>query len=157
MNCIRNWAIAVAIAMVAPAFAEDDKKLIAFDATKLVGDWTISAGKKMGKDLGDDAKKGTYTFGKDMITLKEGDKVSFAFSYTIEAKTTPMSIDMEIKEAPMEGLKGSKAKGILELKGDELKLTYDGTGGERPKKFDDDNAFSFTLKRAKKVEKKEDK
>ncbi len=156
MNRIRTWAIAVAVEMVAPAFAED-KKPAEFDAAKLVGDWTISAGKKMGKDLGDDAKKGTYTFSKDMITLKEGDKVMFAFSYTIDAKASPMTIDMEIKEAPMEGLKGSKAKGILELKGDELKLTYDGTGGDRPKKFEDDAAFSFTLKPAKKVEKKEDK
>ena len=120
MSRIRTWAIAVAIAMVAPAFAED-KKPVEFDATKLFGDWTISAGKKMGKDLGDDAKKGMYTFTKDMITLKEGDKVLFAFSYTIDAKTSPMSIDMEIKDAPMEGLKGSKAKGILELKGGTLR------------------------------------
>ena len=156
MNRIRTWAIAVAIAMVAPAFAEE-KKPVEFDATKLVGDWTISAGKKMGKDLADDAKKGMYSFTKDTISLKEGDKVLFVFSYTIDAKTSPMSIDLEIKEAPMEGLKGSKAKGILELKGDVLKLTYDGMGGDRPKKFDDNDAFSFTLKRAKKAEKKEDK
>lgn len=156
MSRIRTWALAVAIAMVAPAFAED-KKPAEFDAAKLVGDWTISAGKKMGKDLSDDAKKGMYTFTKDMISLKEGDKVLFAFSYTVDAKTSPISIDMEIKEAPMENLKGSKAKGILELKGDELKLTYDGMGGDRPKKFDDDAAFSFTLKPAKKAEKKDDK
>ena len=39
---------------------------------------------------------------------------------------------------------------IIEVTGEEMKLTYDGMGGDRPKKFDDDKVFAFTLKKKEK-------
>lgn len=148
MKAVRALAFAVVVALVVPVVAED-KKETKFDAEKVVGDWTITGGKKAGKDLGDEAKKGTYTISKDKITLKEDGKTQFVFTYTVDAKASPAAIDMEIAESAIDGLKGSKAKGIIELSGEELKLTYDGMGGERPKKFDDDKAFAFVLKKKK--------
>lgn len=129
-----------------PALAED-KKDAKFDAEKLIGEWNVTGGKKLGKEIGDEAKKGSYTISKDKITLKEDDKVMFEFSYTIDAKTSPVSIDLEITKSEIDGLKGLKAKGIVELKESELKLCYDGMGGDRPTKFDDEKAFSFVLKK----------
>ncbi len=148
MKSIRGIAFALVVALVLPVAAED-KKEVKFEAEKMLGDWTITGGKKLGKEIDDNAKKGMYTITKDKITMKESDKTQFVFSYTIDAKTTPPSIDMEITESAIDGLKGTKAKGIIEMVGEELKLTYDGMGGERPKKFDDEKAFMFMLKKKK--------
>ncbi|QEL18025.1 TIGR03067 domain-containing protein [Limnoglobus roseus] len=148
MKSVRTLAFAALVALVLPLAAED-KKEAKFDAEKMSGDWTVTAGKKAGQAIGDDAKKGAYTITKDKITLKEGDKTLFVFSYTLDTKASPVAIDMEIAESAIDGIKGTKAKGIVELTGDELKLTYDAMGGDRPKKFDDDKAFVFTLKKKK--------
>lgn len=156
MKAVRALAFAVVVALVVPVVAED-KKDAKFDAEKVVGEWTITGGKKAGKDIDDNAKKGTYSISKDKITLKEDGKTMFVFAYTVDAKETPAAIDMEIAESAIDGLKGSKAKGIIELSGDELKLAYDGSGGERPKKFDDEKAFSFVLKKKADKEEKKDK
>jgi uncharacterized protein (TIGR03067 family) len=148
MKGIRMAAFAALVAIVVPTMA-DEKDAKKFDAEKLVGTWSITKGKKMGNAVGDDAKKGDYVITKDKISLKEGDKALFVFEYTIDAKASPIAIDMTISESAIDGVKGSKAKGIIELKGDELKITYDGMGGDRPKKFDDDKSFAFELKRKK--------
>lgn len=154
MKSLRAIAFILAASVGFPALAED-KKDSKFDAAQLVGDWNVTGGKKMGKEIGDEGKKGTYTFTKDKITLKEDGKVMFEFSYTIDAKTSPMNIELEIAKSEIDGLKGLKAKGIIEWKDGELKLCYDGMGGDRPMKFDDEKAFSFVLK--KKKEEKKDK
>ncbi len=148
MFAIRALALLLLTAVVLPTLAQDKKKEEAkFDASKMLGEWNITGGKKMGKEISDDGKKGNYTITKDKITLKEDGKDLFVFSYTIDAKTTPVSIDMEITESAIDGLKGSKAKGIVELKGDELKLCYEPMDGARPKKFDDESCNSFVLKK----------
>lgn len=149
---------ALAFVLVAAAgwsAVAEDKKETKFDAAQLVGDWNVTGGKKMGKEIGDEGKKGTYAFTKDKITLKEDGKTMFEFAYTVDAKAKPIAIDLEITQSAIEGLKGLKAKGIVELKDGELKLCYDGMGGDRPAKFDDEKAFSFVLK--KKKEDKKDK
>jgi uncharacterized protein (TIGR03067 family) len=46
--------------------------------------------------------------------------------------------------------KGSTSKGIVELKGEELKMCYDSTGsGDRPTKFDGEKNHLFVLKKKK--------
>ena len=152
MKFMRAMAFVLVAAVGFPALAED-KKDTKFDAEKMLGDWTVTGGKKMGKEIGDDGKKGTYTITKDKITLKEDGKTMFVFGYAVDAKTGPVNIDLEIQDSAIDGLKGMKAKGIVELKDGELKLCYDGMGGDRPKKFDDEKAFSFVMK--KKVVKKD--
>lgn len=153
MKFLRALAFVLVAAVAFPALAED-KKDAKFDAEKLLGDWNVTGGKKMGKEIGDEGKKGTYTITKDKITLKEDGKDMFVFGYTVDAKTSPVNVELEILESAIDGLKGLKAKGILELKDGELKLCYDGMGGDRPTKFDDEKAFSFVLK---KKEAKKDK
>jgi len=127
---------------------KDEKKTEAKgDAPKLEGKYTLVSGKKNDKPIDEDAKKGTYTFTADKVTI-EGMGVKFVMGYKVDAKTDPVNIDMEILEGP-EGTKGSKAQGIVEMKGDTLKLAYMMEKDKRPKTFDGKEGFSFELKKAK--------
>lgn len=151
------FALAVAAVVAVPALSDDkkDDKKAAFDPAALVGTWEVTGGKKAGNALGDDAKKGTYVITKDTFSIKNGDVEMFAMKYTLDTKTSPVSIDMEITKGPSDDAKGMKAKGIVAIEKDELKLCYDAFGGTRPDKFDGEKMFNFTLK--KKEEKKKDK
>ncbi|MGL4424242.1 MAG: TIGR03067 domain-containing protein [Gemmataceae bacterium] len=133
---------------------KDEKKAApAFDAAKLEGTWTLKEGKKAGAALSDDGKKGTYVITKDKITIKDGDgKDTFVMKYTVDGKASPVTIDMEILEGPGDGVKGAKAKGIVEVTDDTLKICYDAMGGDRPTKLDGEKAYYFVLSK-----KKEDK
>jgi uncharacterized protein (TIGR03067 family) len=155
MKSIRVLAFALMVAVVLPVLAEE-KNANKFETEKILGDWSVTAGKKAGTAVGDEGKKGTYTITKDKITLNADGKALFVFEYTLDTKTDPVSIDMTIADGPDPSFKGSKGKGIIELKGEELNLCYDPMGGERPKKFDDEKAYTFTMKKAKKEEKKEE-
>jgi len=117
------------------------------DPPKLDGKYTLTGGKKDGKEISDESKKGEYTITADKITIK-GQDASFVMGYKLDAKTTPVSIDMEILEG-IEGTKGSKAEGIVELKGEVLKLAYSIEKGKRPKNFDGKEGFMFEFKKAK--------
>lgn len=148
--------LVVAATLAASAVADDAK----FDPGKLVGTWKITGGKKAGADLGDMAKDGTYVVTKETITIKAGDMDLFVIKYKVDPKASPAAIDMEITKSPGDSANGSKAKGIIEVAGDELKICYTPMDGDRPTKFDGEKNHYFTLKRqkdAKKTEKKEDK
>ncbi len=55
---------------------------------------------------------------------------------------------MEILEGP-EGTKGSKAQGIIEQKGDTLKIAYTTDKDKRPKDFEGKEGNVFDLKKTK--------
>jgi uncharacterized protein (TIGR03067 family) len=155
MTSIRVLTLGVVVAVAGLTAADDKKDEKKPDADMLVGTWKVTGGKKAGAAIGDDAKRGTYVFTKDTIKIMEGDKALFVIKYTLDAKKSPAEIDMEITEAPVAEAKGSKAKGIVEVKGDDFKIAYFHMGDERPKKFDDEKAFSFELKKQKEEKKKE--
>jgi uncharacterized protein (TIGR03067 family) len=117
------------------------------EAPKLEGKWTLVSGKVNGTAIGDEAKKGEYTFTADKLTIK-GMGVTFVMSYKLDAKANPVGIDMEILEGP-EGSKGSKAQGIVELKDDVLKLAYTMDKDKRPADFKGEKGNVFELKKAK--------
>jgi uncharacterized protein (TIGR03067 family) len=126
---------------------KDDK-----DGVKLSGKYTLVGGKKNDKAIDEDAKKGEYDFGPDKITIK-GNGVTFVMGYKLVSKTNPADIDMEILDGP-EGTKGSKAAGIVEVKGDTIKLAYSMDKDKddklkRPKTFDGKEGFMFEFKKAK--------
>ncbi len=125
----------------------EEKKKEAAELLKLEGKYTLVSGKKNGTALDEEAKKGKYTFTTDKITI-EGMGVKFVMGYKVDAKATPMTIDMEILEGP-EGTKGSKALGIIELKEDTLKIAYSLEKEKRPKVFDGKEGFHFELKKMK--------
>jgi uncharacterized protein (TIGR03067 family) len=72
--------------------------------------------------------------------------------YKVDATKSPAAIDFTIDEAPVQEAVGSKAKGIVALDGDTLKLCYNPMGGDRPTKFEstaDNKNHLIVLKRAK--------
>lgn len=152
MTRVRALVLGLGLLAVSVAAAEDkkaDKAAGKFDAAKVVGVWKLADGMKGGDKIGDDAKKGTCTITKDAITLKGDDGMTFKFSYTTDAKTDPAGIDLEIVEP--DGLKGTKAKGIVAADGKMVKLAYHPMGGDRPKTFEstkDNGVYMFTLKSA---------
>jgi uncharacterized protein (TIGR03067 family) len=128
--------------------AEDKDKQGKFDAAKLVGTWKYVSGEKNGEKIDKDRLKDqTVSITKDTITLK-GEQ-TFVIKYELDAKKKPATVKMEITESPFGA--GAKAEGILELKGDELKICYT-PDGEAPKKFETkegSKAHLFILKRSK--------
>jgi uncharacterized protein (TIGR03067 family) len=149
-------ALAMATGLASLSTADDKKpEAKKFDAEKLLGKWTLSEGKKAGGALGDDAKKGHYEITKDKIHLKGDDgKDMFAFEYKLDTTASPIKVDMKIVTSPGNSFNDSKAKGIIELDGDTIKLCYDPMGEKYPEKFDGEKSYYFVLKREKKAEKK---
>ena len=126
--------------------AKDDK----FDAAKLVGTWKYVSGEKNGDKLTDDQlKKNSVVITKDMFTLKGDD--TFVMKYTLDEKKTPVGVSFKITEGPFG--KDATAEGILELKGDDLKVCYNpDDGGKAPEKFEAKEGSKFhcyVLKRSK--------
>jgi uncharacterized protein (TIGR03067 family) len=132
------------IAAVAIATGAEDK----FDADKLVGDWTPIDGAKAGDKVEKDRLKMKVKASKETFTL-ETDMGKFVIGYKLDTKASPVTVDMEIKEGPVpEG----KAKGIIAVSGDDMKLCYVFMPDDkRPTKFEstkDNNAYFWTFKRA---------
>ena len=138
---MKQFAVLTLVLSVGLLCRADDKKT---EAPKIVGTYALVAGKKNGEKTGDDAKKAKYVIDDKKITI--GDKEGkFVMSYKLDGK----NIDMEMLEAPFEGLKGSKAYGIIEMKGETLKLAYGTEKDKRPKDFEGKEGFYFELKKTK--------
>jgi uncharacterized protein (TIGR03067 family) len=133
--------------MSAPLIATDEKDK--FDSGKLVGTWSYVSGEKNGTKVDpENLKAGKVTFTKETITL-ESPQGKFVMKYTLDTKTNPVSLSMEMTESPFGA--GAMSKGIIEIKGDELKMCY-ATEGDAPKKFETkegSNVNLFVLKRSK--------
>ena len=125
-----------------------EKKEGGFDAAKMVGTWSYVSGEKNGQKLAKDHfKDGKVIITRDTITL-EGEQGKFVIKYTLDAAKKPATLSMEITEGS-QGV-GAKANGIVEVKGDELKLCYALEGGDAPRDFtakEDSNRHLFVLKR----------
>jgi len=128
------FALGLAVLVLAPVTAADkDKDDGKLDPAKLIGTWTYVSGEEDGKKkTADDLKGGTVEITKETITLKSAD-ATYVIKYTLDTKKTPAHISLEITKGPQG--EGSKAEGIIELKGDELKLCYPPMGGDAPKEF----------------------
>ncbi len=158
MSWLRALVLGVGLVAVSAAAAQDDKKPGKLDPAKLVGTYKLTDGKKAGDKIGDDAKKGTVVFTNKTIALKGEDGMEFEFSYKLDAKADPATVDMEITKP--DALKGAKALGIIGYEGGEVKLCYHPEGMERPKKFEstkDNGYYLFSLKKEKADEKKKPK
>ncbi len=128
-----------------PAMAED-KKIT--DAASLDGKWKIASGEKYGEKLEGKSIEGTVTIAKGVITIDSPDE-KHVMKFTIDAKATPVAITMVGEEGPA---KGFTAEGIVEFKGDELKLTYALPMEKRPTAFGSkkgDKTLAFVMKPVK--------
>jgi uncharacterized protein (TIGR03067 family) len=137
---MKSFTLAVGLVACA-GFARADDKI------DLSGKYTVVGGKKNGANLDEKAKKAKYTATADSFTIEGGD-VKYVFGYKLKAGTSPVEIDMAVAEGP-EGTKGIVAVGIVEVKGDTLKLAYSLDKEKRPKDFEGKTGFLIELKKAK--------
>jgi uncharacterized protein (TIGR03067 family) len=139
---MKTFAMAVGLAacLTLSTRAADEK-------IDLSGKYTIVTGKKNGADIDEKAKKASYTVTADTFTIAGGDQ-KFVISYKLKPGTKPVEIDMSIAEGP-EGTKGTIAVGIIEQKGDTIKLAYSLDKEKRPKDFDAKAGYFVELKKAK--------
>jgi uncharacterized protein (TIGR03067 family) len=137
---VLGWCLLV----VAGFSTAQDKKT---EAPKLEGQYVLVGGKVNGTPIGDEAKKGEFSIRDDKITIK-GMGITFVIGYKLDLTATPVAIDLVILEGP-EGTKGSKAQGIIEMKGEMLKLAYTMDKDARPKNFEGKEGNLFELKRSK--------
>jgi uncharacterized protein (TIGR03067 family) len=152
MKAVVWSSICAIVVAVGPLGAGDKGKDDKFDPSKLVGTWTYVSGVENGKKLdADHFKKAKVVISKETLTLKaEKDADTFVMTYELDTKASPITIKLTIKEGP-QGV-GAKSTGIIELKGDDLKICYDPSGKETPKTFEakeGSNFHCFVLKRAK--------
>jgi uncharacterized protein (TIGR03067 family) len=112
----------------------------------LSGTYTLVAGKKNGADVDEKAKKAKYTATADSFTV-EGKGEKFVFSYKVKPNTTPTEIDMAIVSGPDGVPKGGIAVGIVEVKGDIVKLAYSLEKDKRPKDFEGKTGYYIELKK----------
>jgi uncharacterized protein (TIGR03067 family) len=141
-------AVTLCLALFAAATAGADDKPAPLDPAKLVGSWTYVAGTRAGEKVDKDRLVGPVVITKETFTLP-GSEPKLVIGYTVNAKASPATIDMSIKDGPV---KEGKAVGLVAVNGDELTICYDPTGQKRPAKFEstkDNGAFLFVLKRGK--------
>ncbi len=138
---MKAFAVAGVLACLGLSVRAADEKI------DLTGKYTVVSGKKNGADIDKTAKKATYTATADTFTIAGGDK-KFVFSYRLKPGTTPVEIDMVVAEGP-DGTKGTLAVGVIEQKGDTLKLAYSLDKEKRPKDFDGAAGYLIELKKEK--------
>ena len=152
---MRKWillTLGAAVLLLSPLRADDkkDKDDAKFDAAKLVGTWTYVSGEEDGKKApAENLKKGTVEITKETISLKSDD-ATYVIKYTLDEKKSPVQVAMEITKGPQG--EGAKTTGIIELKGDDLKICYSPMGGDTPKEFsakEGSKLHFFILKRKK--------
>jgi uncharacterized protein (TIGR03067 family) len=150
MSNKRMLSVVAVLALLAPAGADDKNKEAKLDPAKLVGTWNIVSGERNGQKVDEDSlKKNSVVITKDTLTLKT-EMGDFVMKYKVDTKKTPCQIELEITEGPAG--QGTKATGIIQLKGEELKLCYPAMGGDAPKDFtakEDSGNHSFVLKKKK--------
>jgi uncharacterized protein (TIGR03067 family) len=151
VKLLSSLALVVCVSVLA---AQDKAKAIPksaeFDPARILGDWTYESGVRAGEKIDKERLAGTVKITKDKLTLPSGTEKDFVMAYKLDKKANPVTIDMEIKDGPVQE---GKAKGILMMEGDRLKICYHPMGGDRPKKFEstkDNGAFFFVLKKKEK-------
>ena len=136
---MRTFALAAGMLLTVGLAARAEDKIEA-------GTYLVVSGKKEGKDIDEKAKKMKYTITADTFTI-EGGKEKLVIGYKLKAGT-PMEIDMAVAEGP-DGTKGSAAVGIVEVKGDTVKLAYSLDREKRPKSFEGKTGYYIELKKTK--------
>jgi RNA polymerase sigma factor (sigma-70 family) len=115
------------------------------DKDALQGEWKVVTVQMVGKPNADEEARingKPFVFkGDKLITRAESD-------YRLDPSKKPKEIDIVPTEGP-DGEKGKTFRGIYELKGNDLKISFNGPNQARPKTFDEDGTMAFVLKRAK--------
>ena len=114
----------------------------------LVGLYTITSGEKYGAPIPEDEIRGsTVRFTVDRVVVVDRDKKElYGATYTLHSDRKPCQIVLVSKLANQED---SKAEGLIERQGDQLKLIYALPGGQAPSEFKTkERQLLFVMKKA---------
>jgi uncharacterized protein (TIGR03067 family) len=153
MKPIRTLALAGLLVAFPCALAADKAPAQKFDSSKLHGRYTIVKGEKDGKPVPKDHFEGAVVVftDKKVYGHDKQKKEFFGATYTIDSSRKPWSIEMT-STSPKEG---QKASGIIEVRGDTVRICYALPGGMTPTRFSTgEKQHCFELKRVKHGEKK---
>jgi len=140
--------LGLALAVAAPASKKSDDP----PPAKLEGDWVVESfeGPK------GDAPPGTITFhfadGKISITEPQRKGSAEEVDYTADLTKKPATIDIKPRVGGPGGGPDKLVQGIIEIKGDTIRLCFGKDAAERPKEFKPDmekGVMVITLKRVK--------
>jgi uncharacterized protein (TIGR03067 family) len=146
-NCI---ALALGLALVGSALADDKADAAKKDQDKLQGTWTFVSMEGDGQPVPQGDPPPTITFTGNKFAVKAGEVVLQAGTQTLDPSQKPKAVDSTVTEG--EG-KGTTMLGIYELDGDNLKACFDTQGKKRPTEFKTaagSGHMLVVLKRAKK-------
>jgi uncharacterized protein (TIGR03067 family) len=131
-NSIRvglSFALVAVVGLTAAGGGQDAKK----EQEKLAGKWTFASREEGGKETpAEQLKTMILTLDGDKFTVKDGDKVVQAGTYTVDPGQTPKTVNATVTEG--DG-KGTTMLGIYELDGDTMKCCFDPEGKKRPTEF----------------------
>lgn len=103
--------------------AEEKEKLPPFDTEQLVGHYKIVASEKSGAETPKDKIDGvTVVFTADKIVASDRDKKE-VYSATYQVDPTPQKATISMVSTTADS-KGTIAKGLIEIKGKNVKLIY---------------------------------
>jgi len=130
-------ALGLVSALLVAAQAVGDKPAQAgsgLKASELVGGYTIVSGEKFGTEEPEERIKGsTVRFSDDRVVVTDKDKKEvYGATYELEPGEGKTRIKMTSKLGSKEG---EVARGLIEKKGDEIRLIYALPGGEEPTEF----------------------
>lgn len=149
MRTIGLLVLGITFWILGPALTGAGDKKEGLDVAKLVGKWVYVSGEKAGEAIpAKNLKNQKVSVDKENFTLT-GDDALFIMKYEVDAKKSPAEIKFVITKSPFGP--GAKGAGIIEVKGDEMKLCYNPEGEPAPKAFatKGSKAHYFVLKRAK--------
>ena len=135
---MRRFAL-LFVLVAAVAVRAEEKKPESAD-----GVWVVTSIEFAGTKISaEDLKKTptTVTLKGDKWTVKMGDKVSSGTS-KVDLTKKPAEIDTTETEGDN---KGQSMKGIMEIKGDMMKVCFDGSGKARPKEFSTKDKPTYML------------
>jgi len=103
-------------------------------ASELVGGYTIISGERFGlKEPEERIKGSTVRFSDDRVVVTDKDKKEvYGAAYELEPGEGATRIKMTSKLGSQEG---EVARGLIEKKGDEIRLIYALPGGQEPTEF----------------------
>jgi uncharacterized protein (TIGR03067 family) len=142
-------AILTLAGLTLSARADDPPTSDELTAKQLVGLYAITNGEKYGTTVPEDEIRDSIVrFTEDRVVVVDRDKKEiYGATYKLHANHKPAKISLVSKLASQED---AKAEGLIELKGDMVKLIYALPGGEVPTDFKTkDKQLMFVLKKAK--------
>lgn len=151
-----TWAVCCSGLLIAGlSRAQEDSTQRAAEAEKLVGTYEVFSGERNGEKIAADRLKGiTIKIAANAITTYDKDeKEVYAATYKLDTSKKPWQIMMTatitpVDDDPSRGGKGTKAAGLIGVRGDSVMLIYALPGGKAPTEFKTaDQQQMFVLKR----------